>query len=79
MQRRWYRQRREWPIENITVASVSEQSGFKDSLREFFGKERHALRPRQDLLEYFRGQRLSAGHPLDQRPGLRLRQPVQSE
>jgi hypothetical protein len=36
VQRRRYRQRREWPIENITVASVSEQSGFKDSLREFF-------------------------------------------
>ncbi len=28
-----YRQRREWPVENVTVAGVPEQSGFKHSLR----------------------------------------------
>ena len=69
VQRRWYRQRRERPVENVAIAGVPEQSGFEHGFGQFLGEERHALRPRQDLLEHFRGQRLAAGDPLDQAIG----------
>ena len=67
------------PIESAALAGVCKTSGFENGFRQFLRKERHALRPRLDLIEHFRGQLLDAGHTLDKGSGLSSPQPVQCE
>ena len=54
VQGRRNRQRREWPVEDVAVASILEQSGFEHGFGQLLGEERYALRPRQNLLKHFR-------------------------
>ena len=75
----WNSQRRQRPGEDVAVSDVAEQSGFEHGFGELLREERHALRARQNLLKHFGGQRLASSDPLDQRPGLCLRQAVQRE
>ena len=62
----WDGQRRQRPGEDVAVPGVAKKSRFEHGFGELLREKRHALRPRQNLLQHFGGQRLAPSDPLDQ-------------
>src|SRR5262249_32791338 len=72
VQRRWDRQRREWPGECVPIAGLTEHPGFKHCFRKLLREKRHTFCPLQDLPEDLDGKCFALGDPVDKRNHLCL-------